>query len=280
MEVSKEEESDKSDGKAKGRGGPAKDGEYGAGGSSLGPDAEEGEVLWGRIGCGIRLGLSSVLVGVIYSILGHKEIRFVHDALILLQLFAAHAMTLFAEDVVVLMTSFVPQVWRVRRGVCGGLLCVMAGMYIWDGWVHRDVKDWHEFEHMNEAMAFVGQQPDATGLILTGFWWDTAGYTAIHKAIPVVYAVDNESLEVQPDPMAMLGYKCDANFPDKFSPTYWEYAKKDVVHVYLSMAKYNYLAVPSTQKNDQMAATFRSFGFTKARSFPRATVYAKARARP
>ena len=164
---------------------------------------------------------------------------------------------------------------RLPVGLIGLVSLCIGTLAVFDGWASRDVKDWHEFGDMNQALRWVGQREDATGLILTGFWWDTAGYTALHKPIPVVYAVEDETLEVQPHPMAMLGYKCDADFPDKFSPTYWEYAKKGVVHVYLSMSKYNYLALPNTEKNKGMEGTFKSFGFRKVQSFPKATVYFK-----
>ena len=224
-------------------------------------------------------------IGAVYSILGHKEARFVHDAMVLLQLFVAHILVLFCHDIVAIVVAIWPRNicsksvrGRVRSWESALGLWIAFGLslcYLWDGWRTRDIKDWHEFEHMNRALAFVGRQSDATGLILTGYWWDTAGYSALHKAIPVVYAVDDESLEVHPDPMAMLGYHCDANFPDRFSPTYWEYAKKGVVHEYLKSPRYNYLAIPATEKNEAMAETFRQFGFTTVHRLEKATVYAK-----
>jgi len=44
--------------------------------------------------------------------------------------------------------------------------CLLGGLFLCGGWYGMDVKDWYEFEHINNAMKYVGQQPDATGFVI------------------------------------------------------------------------------------------------------------------
>jgi len=223
--------------------------------------------------------LAGVGTMLVYSMLGHKEIRFVHDAMVLLHMALAQALVMAGGDIRAVMLSAAPALHArmVWRGLLGALVGLGALGLLGDSWHTRDTKDWFEFEHINGAIRYVGQQPDATGLVLTGFWWDTAGWTALHRHIPIVYAVDDESLEVQPNPHAMLGYHCGERFPEIFSPTYWEYAKKNVVHNYLKMKKYNYLIMPATDKNAAMESVISTFGFVNKKVLGKANVYSKQR---
>jgi len=197
----------------------------------------------------------------VFSMVGHKEIRFVHDAAIGLVIMVAVGTATAAKQAAEVLGMLSRHIASRRQIVEVTIAMLGVGVIILESWWRRDPANWSAFDGMNSAMARVGAHPNATGLIVAGFWWDTASWFAVHKPIPIVSAVDNESLMILPDPNAMLGRKCGPDFPEEFSPTYWAWAEVGALSRHLKDERFNFLLAPASAKNSNLPQALASFGF-------------------
>ena len=159
----------------------------------------------GRIRCATRdrntgLSLNSVcvLLFILYSIKGHKELRFMHNALTLYVLCCANTVVLFYTSCCLSVprgkTYFKAGVYAIVFVV--GLNCIARFPRPSNGtsrhWSYLNVPD---SNHINDCLDFVGRQEGATGVFLDRSIHVTAGYTVLHKNIPVFTLIHYEFVE-------------------------------------------------------------------------------------
>ena len=159
----------------------------------------------GRIHCatrdrntGVSLNSVCVVLFILYSIKGHKELRFVHNALALYALCCANTIVLFYRSCCHSVPRGKPY---FKAGVYAivfvvGLNCIARFPRPSNGtsrhWSYLNVPD---SNHVNDCLDFVGRQEGATGIFLDRSIHVTAGYSVLHKNIPVFTLIHYEFVE-------------------------------------------------------------------------------------
>jgi phosphatidylinositol glycan class B len=142
------------------------------------------------------LSLNALVFFMVYSLIPHKEIRFLTPVLPLFFILAGRGM----ENAV------------NRQGRL--ILYTMAALTVMQGVLLAFDLGWQNDWNTLNAMNYVGRQSDATGVAYTVKWFESGAYTYLHKRIPAVLIsrkAMNPLLEPvdcgKPDP-ALIGFQC------------------------------------------------------------------------
>jgi hypothetical protein len=92
----------------------------------------------------------------------------------------------------------------------------------------REIKTipWNNFNDILEASAYVGQQEDASGLIIIQNFWYDGGYTFLHRNISIIH-LDNPGIN---------------------ETLHWQ-LKNPSIYNYVIVPHYKYLFYPFLQQN-------------------------------
>jgi hypothetical protein len=140
------------------------------------------------------IGLNALVFLLAYSMVPHKEMRFIMPVLPLFFILAGRGMQNAAQ--------------RYDRLIVLGLLAltVISNAYLaWSFLADTTAV---------QAMAYVGAQSDVTGVAYDLFWCDSGGYTYLHRPVPLVQIVNETTDPLLKDVtcsspnMTLIGYQC------------------------------------------------------------------------
>lgn len=167
----------------------------------------------------LMLFIPSVLLFIIYSIKGHKEMRFVHNPLVLLIIVYSSAILLAVKFV------FSQELGRTR---VKSIAYVCIGIYIFNQWcvmpspVDQSNKPWvynsgWDSNHVNECFNFIGQQTDARGVFVDRSIHTSAAFSVLLQDVPLLTLIHYELYEfgttayLPLSPVTMFGRKDTVN---------------------------------------------------------------------
>ncbi|MFH1054983.1 MAG: glycosyltransferase family 39 protein [Candidatus Altiarchaeota archaeon] len=177
----------------------------------------------------------------IYSLIPHKEPRFMIPLLPIISIMAGRGME------------------RMRKTYGGLTLYILVAATVYVSFTVTEAFGWQNYWRESEAMNYVGRQPDATGVAYSMYWYKVGGYTYLHNSMPVVFIGDRTTDPVLNDvncdrsDMDFIGFQC--------SP----------LESVMSEGKINYIV---TDKQT-IGTTIASNGFTRVRGFGNVTVYSR-----
>ena len=146
----------------------------------------------------LKLFICLILLVLVYSRKGHKEVRFLHDWIVLALVFCA--------DSILAVCSYIThrhgqETWQ-RTAMLLSLLTVFAASSYYrfpcakNGsnmhWAYKRAPD---SGYVNLCLQWVGQQADATGVFVDHDIYGFGGYTIIQKRIPVIAKMNAEFRE-------------------------------------------------------------------------------------
>ena len=203
----------------------------------------------------LRILLATALLFIVYTFKGHKEVRFLHNVIVLFQITSALSFIIIYRKV--LRTV---QIWQHAIRLHGILAFVLViGNIIVSFpsadqvWAYNGVWD---SRHINECLDFIGRQRDVHGLVSDRSLHETAGYTVLHRDVPIFTLVHYEFHEFDQTARKVL------------APTDYFSARKDVrvsvvsklsnfittenspllLKTIVNEANYNYLLLKKTRK--------------------------------
>lgn len=139
----------------------------------------------------------TVIMFVGYSLLSHKEIRFVHDAIILYLLCAAATVFMVFKALYLYIIEVAETTISKRRFIKLGLYAELF-LYMFAGRlgcprssVPSSVMKWAysglaEAGQVNQCLDFVGRQEDVTGVFIDYSIHMVGAYTLLHRNVPII----------------------------------------------------------------------------------------------
>ncbi|XP_060075872.1 uncharacterized protein LOC132555542 [Ylistrum balloti] len=148
----------------------------------------------------VKLFMTLLAVFITHSLNSHKEVRFVHDFIVLLLIF-------YSSFIIVLIKTCKGYLGRDKGSLLSHsiVLAIVAYLYSsqWryfpspaSGWAFRDIKNTN---HVNKCLDFLRQQNDATGVFLDTSVHTTGGFSTLHKNVPLIALIHNEFYEFDVD---------------------------------------------------------------------------------
>jgi len=156
------------------------------------------------------LAMNSIVILVMYSLIPHKEARFIMPMLPVFLILAGHGM----EKAVDSLGS------QFRYAILA--LTIISSTFITYDLVINSGQD------KLAAMIYVGQQSDATGVAYNTPWGSSGGYTYLHKMIPAVYVSKTalgpalNTIKCGKPKMSLIGFQCSpwADIPSESKINY------------------------------------------------------------
>lgn len=185
------------------------------------------------------LAVNALGFGLAYSIVPHKEVRYLIPMMPLFFIIAGRGL----ERAVALHGKPLLYGFAALTVIMGALVAHSFGFSANDDG--------------SQAMRYVGRQADSTGVAYQQYWFETGGYTYLHKRIPMVYIAEETT-----DPMLdritcagvdaeHIGYQCAC------------------MGSVLLREQINYIVLDE----EELAPEVVEAGFTLDRSFGQASVY-------
>ena len=143
----------------------------------------------------IGAALICLLMFSIYSLKGHKEIRFVHNGIVLLGIVSAEA--------VLLLYSFLSsnvrgnKLFAVKALTLSVATIALSNNIIKSTFCTVDYLGWRYLQepdsnYINDCLDFVGRQNDTRGVFLSRSLYLSAGYSVLHKDVPLFTRIHAE----------------------------------------------------------------------------------------
>ena len=148
--------------------------------------------------CFFRLVLATVFLFLAYSLKGHKEIRFMHNVIVLFHISSALSFTILYRQLIDSVQSWYNTIKLHARMLfvlfAANLLLNFPNANDQSNqiWAYKGVTDSH---HINECLDFIRQQPDVTGLFSDRSIHETAAYSVLHKDVPIFSLFHKEFME-------------------------------------------------------------------------------------
>ena len=146
----------------------------------------------------LHLLVCLILLLLVYSTKGHKEVRFLHDWIVLALVFCANGIYTVSEHI----ADRLGQEKRHQIALLLSLLTVFAANSYYrfpsarDGsnkrWVYKRATD---SGYVNLCLQWVGKQDDATGVFVDHDVYGFGGYTILRKRIPIIAKMNAEFRE-------------------------------------------------------------------------------------
>lgn len=212
------------------------------------------------------LVITSFFVLMVYSIIGHKEIRFVHNILVVLNIlnaFALHAALQYVNNFLNLARKNIQVIILLFSVLFAINSYINFPQYQkninlpWNTVTPSDSSD------INQCLHFIGQSINVTGVFLDGSIYMTAGYSILNQDVPLITLIHHEYHEYRPGgykPRSDLPYKSPNNirvinrYSDIIDVTNIHYLLKRL----LESHEYNVIVV-----GKKRAKSFHSIGFNK-----------------
>lgn len=161
------------------------------------------QIKWGKEQFLLPFATAAAIVIFTFSFPGHKEHRFVFIGEVFLHISCAIALVITIEYVLGFLEN---ELRRQKRGmgikinrkkinnvVYVSFLILFLGTYFINSYYMYQKADWLVYDDISRSLAYVGQQPDAKGVIILQMFWYTGGYTYLHNNISYleIYKFDN-----------------------------------------------------------------------------------------
>ena len=153
------------------------------------------------VGDALTLTSSWLLLLGFYSFREHKELRFVHNAIVLMLISFASVFSIAVNELLC------PRLGPGRvRAIVLALLSLLAADQ-WSSfpssrdrsnraWAYQGIWDSHD---VNACLSYVGAQKDATGVFVDSNFHVTGGYTLLHRDVPLFTLLVHEFVEFEAD---------------------------------------------------------------------------------
>ncbi|MGI9102029.1 MAG: hypothetical protein ACR2IF_06255 [Terriglobales bacterium] len=120
-----------------------------------------------------------------HSALAHKEYRFILPAVMLILVLAG----LGLAEVLAWLTARM----RLPSGTAIALAIVFVALTSWWTWGNSHVRG--RYRGALPAFAAVGLEPEVCGVGVRGFWFNSGGYTWLHRPVPITAAAGERQVE-------------------------------------------------------------------------------------
>ena len=141
--------------------------------------------------------LAFLILFIIYDIKIHKELRFVHNVIVLFHVAAGSATALVLQEA----RKWIP--CKITHSV---LLFSLASLLVGDSWTNfprngnENFSKWKYKNNsisndLNAAFYFVSQQEDVTGVFCDQSLYDSAAFTLLHQEVPLFIKIHHEFQE-------------------------------------------------------------------------------------
>ena len=212
------------------------------------------------------LVITSFFVLMVYSIIGHKEIRFVHNILVVINIlnaFALHSTLQYVNNFLNLARK------NIQATILLFSVLFAINSYINFPQYQKNINlPWNtvtpsDSSDINQCLHFIGQSNNVTGVFLDGSIYMTAGYSILNHDVPLITLIHHEYHEYRPGgykPRSDLPYKSPNNirvinrYSDIIDVTNIHYLLKRL----LESHEYNVIVV-----GKKRAKSFHSIGFNK-----------------
>ncbi|XP_061162414.1 uncharacterized protein LOC133171643 [Saccostrea echinata] len=142
---------------------------------------------------------------VLYSLQGHKEARFLHDAIVLFYVCSGASLFIFVQEVSIRIKLFNNNRYTERLFHSLLLLCFISSQYqsipssqdnSIKKWTYEGKTDSHD---VNVCLDFIGQKDDVKGVFIDRDMHMTGGYTILNRDIPWFSLINTEFREFSKD---------------------------------------------------------------------------------
>ena len=214
----------------------------------------------------LSLVITSFFVLMVYSIIGHKEIRFVHNILVVINIlnaFALHSTLQYVNNFLNLARK------NIQAAILLFSVLFAINSYINFPQYQKNINlPWNtvtpsDSSDINQCLHFIGQSNNVTGVFLDGSIYMTAGYSILNHDVPLITLIHHEYHEYRRGgykPRSDLPYKSPNNirvinrYSDIIDVTNIHYLLKRL----LESHEYNVIVV-----GKKRAKSFHSIGFNK-----------------
>uniref|UniRef100_T1IM57 Mannosyltransferase n=1 Tax=Strigamia maritima TaxID=126957 RepID=T1IM57_STRMM len=193
-----------------------------------------------------RLWLATVYLLLIYSLNKHKEIRFIHDALVLVQISLA-GMALLICRYVYNIIPFGTRLNILKLIVYGELLIysVENRLKYPRASNPESIKPWAyaglvESGLVNRALSFISEQRDVTGVLIDYSIHMTGAYTLLHHNVPIISKTHFEFREWVPEIRVNTSRFVRVNTIDRIKNFISVYNVQLLLKYVIKTAEYNY----------------------------------------
>ncbi|XP_063448690.1 uncharacterized protein LOC134728150 [Mytilus trossulus] len=213
----------------------------------------------------LLITLSFMLI--IYSVIAHKELRFVHNVLIIVEILAAYAIH-GALQFINSLLKFTKD--KIRIVVIVFTLTVGLNTYMnFPSYGEETILPWKtvtpaDSSDINQCLFFISEQNNVTGVFVDNSIYTIAGFTILNHDVPLLTLIHHEYHEYRSEgyiPRTDLSYKTPRNlyvinrYSDIIDVTNIHYLSKRL----LESQEYNYVVVPNKR-----VPSFSQLGFNKA----------------
>ncbi|VDI40033.1 Hypothetical predicted protein [Mytilus galloprovincialis] len=213
----------------------------------------------------LLITLSCMLI--IYSVIAHKELRFVHNVLIIIEILAAYAIH-GALQFINSLLKFTKD--KIKIVVMVFSLSVGLNTYMnFPSYGEETILPWKtvtptDSSDINQCLFFISEQNNVTGVFIDNSIYTIAGFTILNHDVPLLTLIHHEYHEYRSGgyiPRTDLSYKTPRNlyvinrYSDIIDVTNIHYLSKRL----LESQEYNYVVVPNKR-----VPSFSQLGFNKA----------------
>lgn len=148
-----------------------------------------------------KTSLTFICMFFMYSLQGHKEARFLHDAFVLFYICCGLLLYILVQHLSSVVSLFSSKCLSQQVCLCFLLFCFISSQYqSVPNSTDSSVKDWTyegktDSHDVNVCLYFIGQQSDVTGVFMDRDIHMTGGYTVLGQNVPWFSLINTEFRE-------------------------------------------------------------------------------------
>lgn len=148
-----------------------------------------------------KTSLTFICMFLMYSLQGHKEARFLHDAIVLFYICCGLLLYILVQHLSSVVSIFSSKHLSQQVYLCFLLFCFISSQYqSVPNSTDNSVKDWTyegktDSHDVNVCLDFIGQQSDVTGVFMDRDIHMTGGYTVLGQNVPWFSLINTEFRE-------------------------------------------------------------------------------------
>lgn len=148
-----------------------------------------------------KTSLTFICMFLMYSLQGHKEARFLHDAFVLFYICCGLLLYILVQHLSSVVSIFSSKRLSQQVYLCFLLFCFISSQYqSVPNSTDNSVKDWTyegktDSHDVNVCLDFIGQQSDVTGVFMDRDIHMTGGYTVLRQNVPWFSLINTEFRE-------------------------------------------------------------------------------------
>lgn len=148
-----------------------------------------------------KTSLTFICMFLMYSLQGHKEARFLHDAFVLFYICCGLLLYILVQHLSSVVSLFSSKCLSQQVYLCFLLFCFISSQYqSVPNSTDNSVKDWTyegktDSHDVNVCLDFIGQQSDVTGVFMDRDIHMTGGYTVLRQSVPWFSLINTEFRE-------------------------------------------------------------------------------------